>query len=128
MKKPKQQKGNCFQAHANFLLEETHFDEKDVRLCHGTAELNQGIYKGKRTAHAWIEFCRGQMVLECSNERAEKPVICARNAFYRAGKIKARSVVRYTLSEMKVNLRKSGNYGAWVNFEDEELHGRISQG
>lgn len=109
--------GDCFQANAEFLLEnyvlKSHFP-KDIFLCHGdvigspTSKIAGKVFK-----HAWIEF-EGRLMVDFSNGNK---IAVPLQQLYNSGRVFVSTVKKYSLKEMSKMILKTGHYGYWEKGE-----------
>jgi hypothetical protein len=101
-RKPKKRRGDCFQVHANFVLELGEKEVADLRVCHGLVfHRSHGHH-----AHSWIEV--GKTCLDMSNGLA---ISTHKDRYYAVGRIK--SVKRYTATRLRNKVLEHENYGPW---------------
>jgi hypothetical protein len=102
MSKPKKPKGDCFQVHADHLL---NMDEKyvaDMRVCHGLVfHPTHGHHP-----HAWIEL--KELCIDLSNGRS---IGVLKERYYAVGRIK--KVRRYTQEQLRNKVLEHETYGPW---------------
>ena len=102
MPKPKRRRGDCFQVHADFLLDLEEKHATDMRVCHGLVfHSTHGHHP-----HCWIEL--NDACIDLSNGKA---FTVAKERYYALGKIKR--VKRYTATQLRNKVLKHENYGPW---------------
>lgn len=94
--------GDCYQAAANYV--QRHADD-DLVLVHGTVG-GTGKLAGKRFGHAWV--IDGDTVIDQSNGHDLR---VSKAAYYAVGRVG--KTVRYTPTEVLVNLLRHKHYGPW---------------
>jgi len=103
--------GNCFEVHANFLIDLSVRNPKslpDYTLCHGVP-TGQGPIEGIEFPHCWLEF-KESIVIDISNGNK---VNMPRASYYHLGNINSSRVKRYAWDEVKKNILKHKHYGPW---------------
>lgn len=115
---PKQNKnGDCFQAAGKYIMDVSLFDQSsDCVLVHGIV-TGQGMVKGIRFLHAWVE--KGDLVIDKSNGR---DLNVPKNLYYALGHINPQETVRYTWKEAAHKMATTRNYGPW-DIEEPPIEG-----
>jgi len=108
MKKEPQGEGDCYEVHANLMIE---LKNDEYTLCHGNA-IGQGPISGIEHGHCWIEY--RDLVLDISNGKA---VTYLKSDYYLKGHINPEKVKRYTWKEMAHHMIETEHYGPW---DDDE--------
>lgn len=108
----KQVAGECYSTSLIILraISQLRPDMKNVRLCHGVCVLTATPFC--EFGHAWIEFegiAGGRYCL--AHQFPDCPVFWTE--FYRVGKIREKTVKRYTLTEAQKLLDETGIAGPW---------------
>ena len=100
--KPRTRRGDCFQVHADFVLNLGKEHAADMRVCHGLVFHPKHGYH----SHAWIEL--RETCLDMSNGRG---IAVPKERYYVLGKIKM--VKRYTARLLLNKVLEHENYGPW---------------
>lgn len=102
-------RGNCYQAAAEYLLDHGNRLGPAARLVHGMVS-GQGPVAGMRFGHAWVEV--GEEVIDPSNGRL---VRLHREHYYFLGQIREAEITRYSHAETREKLLDFLHYGPWEN-------------
>ena len=99
------QNGDCYEAHANYMLKLK--STAGFTLCHGTV-TGQGPIEGIKHDHCWLEL--PDMVVDISNG---KNILMPKSRYYKIGKIDPSSIKRYTLKQLRKQILYYKHYGPW---------------
>ncbi len=102
-------RGNCYENTARFVLDRGEFEGTPVMLCHGMVASEETPYHG----HAWVEWGDGHpLVFDPSNGEPVATIMLAGD-YYHAGKIYPGRVQRYTQDMVRHMVAQYETYGPW---------------
>jgi hypothetical protein len=103
--------GDCFDK-AVEVAERFEKDYPDVLIVHGEPIGTGGEALGVRFPHAWVELDLNGFALVI-DESNGNDVTISRDFYYAFGNIVEADVVRYTLTEARIQMLKHKHYGPW---------------
>jgi hypothetical protein len=103
----KNRNGDCYEAAAKYLMDETLYGHKNLhlKLVHGEV-TGQGPIEGVKYGHAWV--LDGDTVIDKSNGR---DVRMPKAFYYALGQIER--TIEYTYEEARDKLLEHQTYGPW---------------
>lgn len=103
--------GDCFDK-AVEVAERLEAYYPDIRIVHGEPIGTGGEALGIRFAHAWVELDLNGFALVI-DESNGNDVTISKDSYYAFGNIVEADVVKYTLTEARVQMLRHKHYGPW---------------